>query len=179
MKLCHGREKALLYSLWLWNCHFHGDALRVTLNIIARFDIAGQIWGSKNDHRWFSNQHWLKPCMLLLWNSNKSSDAQHFPKQKSYSTGISTRSTESFSMFFVCVLRSARCCHCCWQIRYHTASMPPEAYWHVCAAQRFSNRLGLFQFCRWQIWTDMLPPVFPGCNNNERLIYKTCSTINS
>lgn len=80
---------------------------------------------------------------------------------------------------FVCILRSAWCCRCCWQIRYHTASMPPEAYWHAGAAQRFSNRLELFQFCRWQIWTDMLPPVFPGCNNNERLIYKTCSTINS
>lgn len=84
-----------------------------------------------------------------------------------------------FLYVFVCILHFAWCCHCCWQIRYHTASMPPEAYWHAGAAQRFSNRLELFQFCRWQIWTDMLPPVFPGCNNNERLIYKTCSTINS
>lgn len=103
MKLCYGREKALLYFLRLWNCRFHGDALRVTLNIIARFDIAGQIWGNKNNHQWFSNpiprRHWLKPPVLLLWNSNKARYPQHFPTQKIYSTGIAMMSVETFSMF--------------------------------------------------------------------------------
>lgn len=103
MKLCYGREKALLYSLRLWNCRFHGDALRVTLNTIARCDIVGPIWGNKNDHQWLSNpiphQHWLKLHMLLLWNSNKASDPQHFPTQKIYSTGVPMRSTKTFSMF--------------------------------------------------------------------------------
>lgn len=84
-----------------------------------------------------------------------------------------------FSMFLFAFSIFTWCCYCCWQIRYHTASMPPEAYWHSGAVHRFSNRLELFQFCSWQIWTDMLPPLFPGCNNSERLIYKTCSTINS
>lgn len=83
-----------------------------------------------------------------------------------------------FSMFLFAFSIFAWCRCCCWQIRYHTASMPPEAYWHSGAVHRFSNRLELFQFCCWQIWTDM-PPLFIGCNNSERLIYKTCSTINS
>lgn len=104
--------------------------------------------------RWTDVQHWTFPPHRYRWSRPRLLSMFLF----------------AFSIFTWC---------CCWQIRYHTASMPPEAYWHSGAVHRFSNRLELFQFCCRQIWTDVLPPLFPGCNNSERLIYKTCSTINS
>lgn len=101
------------------------------------------------------------------------------PRHMSNTQGHRWRQPRLFSMFLFAFSIFVCCRCCCWQIRYQTASMPPEAYWHSGAVHRFSNRLELFQFCYWQIWTDMLLPLFPGCNNSERLIYKTCSTINS